>query len=551
MNRLISSALVCLLGLTGAPPAHAASVCDLLQDPTFLSRVSSAGEASLRLTCSGQTGGSEPASPVTVPVSSPGEDRLVNARVTDVYPIISQSETAVDVNDQTLLVGFNDSGQFATTGDLTGVARSNDGGNSWIDLGAPTTPLGVIASVRGDPVIVADRERSLLPPPTGQSSGTQQSNSIAAERRFYFANLAIAAGNAPQAISVHRTRDGGLTWDLASNASPVGGPLAVMDKPWLAVDTRASGAGAGNVYVCWTQFGDAFEQRGIRFSRSTDQGVSFQDKGRISLAVNNSQGCNIAVDSETGVVGMAWLDFEAGLGYPPTIHFARSVNKGSSFQPEITIASAPHGDSGTLGCSGVVGSPSIRRVFADTQAGNASRAIRMHSFPNIAFDPTNDNVYVTWSASDSGGEGADILVARSTDNGQTWSWGRVNLTTNGYQFFPSLAVNILGRIKLVAYSTERDDTDRLIDLIEMTSLDGGLSFGEPVQVSDVNFDRPRTNPQFDPVFSGCYMGDYVDIAAPQPGLGGWSFFSTWGDNRLDGDPGLPVAPDPDVRLDIT
>jgi uncharacterized repeat protein (TIGR01451 family) len=68
-------------------------------------------------------------------------------------------------------------------------------------------------------------------------------------------------------------------------------------------------------------------------------------------------------------------------------------------------------------------------------------------------------------------------------------------------------------------------------------------------VTDVSFDRPRINPNFDTRVVNCYMGDYNSITAAAPGLGGTDFFMAWGDNRLDGDPGPGVQPDLDVRFE--
>ena len=88
--------------------------------------------------------------------------------------------------------------------------------------------LGVVDQVFGDPTLASDRVR-------GQGTAP-----------FYFSNLAELANNT-SIISVHKTLDGGLTWTQAANATP--GALAAdfQDKSWMAVDTRASGTGAGNV----------------------------------------------------------------------------------------------------------------------------------------------------------------------------------------------------------------------------------------------------------------------------------------------------------------
>src|SRR5439155_14090231 len=114
-----------------------------------------------------------------------GSDLLLNDRSTDTYPHITQSETAIAVTGSNLMAGWNDSGQYLSNGDLTGYARSSDGGVTWTDMGAPTTPLGVVSQVFGDPVLAADRVRE-----GGQTAV------------FYFANLVVLA-NGTSIVSVH------------------------------------------------------------------------------------------------------------------------------------------------------------------------------------------------------------------------------------------------------------------------------------------------------------------------------------------------------------
>jgi hypothetical protein len=150
-----------------------------------------------------------------------------------------------------------------------------------------------------------------------------------------------------------------------------------------------------------------------------------------------------------------------------------------------------------------------------------------------------------------GSAGADIAFSRSIDGGLSFSAPiRINNVVTGHQFFPSIAVKKDGRARVIYYSTQKSPTNRLIDVFTVKSDDRGVTWSNAKRVSDVSFDRPQTNPNFDTLFAPCYMGDYNSITAPIPGLGPNRFFITWGDNRLDADPGTPgVQPDPDVRFD--
>jgi hypothetical protein len=252
------------------------------------------------------------------------------------------------------------------------------------------------------------------------------------------------------------------------------------------------------------------------------------------------QGCSIDVDRETGRILVAWLDTSFN---PPQQRAKISTNGGVTFGAEFTIGAANLAETINGACG--------RNVFLDTQAGNTSRAIRSTPFPSVAFRSTNASAYAVWHrAGLAGGSGADIAFVRSTNNGTTFGAPvRINSVVTGDQFFPSIAVNAVGTIRVFYYSTQLDATKRRLDSYFVQSADDGVTWSAPVRVTDVSFDRPTTNPNFDTIVAGCYMGDYNDIAAPPSGLGDNSFYMAWGDNRLDADPGPAVVPDPDIRFD--
>jgi hypothetical protein len=521
LNSITSGAATSSVGIAmGVGPG----ACSLLDDPEFLAAISGAGESSLRSRCNSTLAatGSTP-SPRRV-VAGPATDRLVNDRSTDTYPHITQSETTVAVSGSTVLVGYNDSGEFALNRNFTGYSRSLDGGANWTDMGTLTVPLGDVANVFGDPVAVADRTRT-----------------AAQTAVFYFSNLA-ADSSGRSIISVHTTADGGGTWVSAANASPLAAGDEFQDKEWLAVDTSARGAGAGNVYVCWRRFGGG---GGIQFSRSTDGAATFSQLSE-SLSSNprNVQGCSIAVNPVNGHVYVAWLNAASAL---PTIRLRRSTDFGTTFGPELTIGTADIAEE-IISCA-VSG---FRTVFLDKEAGAPTRAIRSIPFPSLAVNPKTEDVYVAWHRGNlPGGSSADIAFSRSLDDGQTFSApARINSQVAGHQFFASIAANAQGQVAATYYSTQNSATDRLLDLYEVRSGDGGDTWSAPIRVTDVSFDRPMTNPNFDFFVANCYMGDYNTVSTAAPHLGDAGFYMAWGDNRLDGNLDLiRLQPDPDVRFD--
>jgi hypothetical protein len=496
------------------------SVCSLLSRPDVMSQISAAGEVALKVRC-GLIARSDASLDSQGPSGINGRpDLLVNDRSTDTWTHVTQSETTVAISGNTVLAGWNDSGEFFPNGDFSGYGRSTDRGNTWTDMRTPTTPLGTVSAVFGDPVLMSDLDRD--PGDAGV---------------FYFSNLAEnSGGNA--IISVHKTTDGGQTWDSAANASPLAGGT-FPDKEWLAVDSRPSGTGAGNVYVCYRMFGGT---EGIRFSRSTDGGASFTEfPGTISANPSSTQGCWVAVNPTNGHVYVAWRNTSA---VPLTMRFRRSIDGGVTFEPEITIGQFPAPENNTAACG--------RPAFVDDEANASQRAVRSASFPQIAVDPNTGNIaLVAHSAGLAGGSESDIAYTTSTNGGSTWSAPvRVNNVATGQQFFASVAVNRDGKLRAMFYSTQNSPSDRLIDVYVSSSSDWGLNWSGPRRITEVSFDRPTTNPNFDTLVVNCYMGDYNQIQSPLPGLGQKQFWASWGDNRLDGNPNQSgIQPDPDVRVE--
>jgi hypothetical protein len=123
--------------------------------------------------------------------------------------------------------------------------------------------------------------------------------------------------------------------------------------------------------------------------------------------------------------------------------------------------------------------------------------IRVNSTPRIAIDNTNNpfsgNIYIVTSQKEllPAGNDPDIVLFKSTDNGDTWSSGiRVNQDpfNNGkIQFFPAIYIDPLGGINIL-YLDDRNTTSDSCGIFLSRSLDGGETWID-YQVSDHNF-RP-------------------------------------------------------------
>ncbi len=333
------------------------------------------------------------------------------------------------------------------------------------------------------------------------------------------------------------------------------------DKPMLEVD-RTGGTYDGNVYMCWSRFvGNG--QNKIFFSRSADEGLTFSKPVAISTTPSEGtfavQGCDIAVEHD-GDVHVIWRTINTssaksnyGIGY------ARSTDGGLSFSKARTVVRftiyLPFDSSRDCG-DGPFLCPS-EFVFH-----------RVPLEPRVTSDPTGElpGVFVIYNAVDpativdsntsyfsTGIPGkvgqSKVYVARSTDDGATWTATVVANQPTGHQFFPD-GDALAGRLAVVwqdnsldpAYSVQLpvgntpSATSSGIHVLHTwaaVSYDG-TTFGAPMQASSVG-----QQPQYEMFGSRNipFLGDYNWIQLVELGDGSLFGYVTWTDNRnvLPGD----------------
>ena len=410
---------------------------------------------------------------------------LVNDPAADGTAQNTQSETTLAVLGGTVVVGFNDSGSFLNgLPQFTGFSRSTDGGASFTDGGS--LPVSTDGDA-GDPVLAYDG---------------------AVRGRLYFSTLSFNGTGIP----IFRSDDGGATWQAPVNAFP-GQPTGdFLDKEWIAVDNNA-GPGAGNLYAVTRDFGPiGSPSNGIWFTRTTDGGDTFAPAIQIASAgFSNVQGPFVTVGPDHNVY-VAYFDQRT---FPNSLKLRVSTDQGATFGPEQTIAT----------------------LNTTSSNGDLGLAFRSNSFPQMAVNPANGDLYVLYNDDPPGADRADVFLTTSSDGGATWSTPeRVNddATTND-QWQPALTVAPDGQtVGVFWYDRRRDPADTLIDYygaIGTVAADGSISFSDNFRITDTAF-----SPVFglDPVVNPSYMGDYDQAAADAGNL-----YVSWGDNRLGS---------PDVRM---
>ncbi len=297
---------------------------------------------------------------------------------------------------------------------------------------------------------------------------------------FYYNSLTTDGTN--YTCKVYKSTDGGVIWDTGTNAH--GG-----DKQWMTID-RTNGIGSGNIYAFWTSYYSSCPP-GF-FTRSTNHDSSYED-------------CTI-VDGYpywgTMAVGNYGELYIAGT-FDPNNYFEVTKSTNANIPASVISWDSPV----TVDLDGVIGNdPEINPVGILGQV-------------NIDIDrstgPGRGNVYVLASVMrSSNGDPGDVMFAKSTDGGLTWSPPvRINddTSTTNTQWFGVMSVAPNGRID-VAWLDTRDaplHTDNS-DLYYSYSIDQGNTWSVNARLSDT-FDPHVGYPQQDKI------GDYIGMISDNTG----------------------------------
>ena len=280
----------------------------------------------------------------------------------------------------------------------------------------------------------------------------------------------------------------------------VGGPSVVssgsLDKEWIAADKNPTSPFVNNLYTTWHDFGQT--NAPVRFARSTNQGATWT-----TLAANISganEGFTWPSEVTVALNGDVWVAWHTNTGQTNgDVRMRRSTDGGLTFGPEIIPF--PAGTAATTN---------------NADNGLASKITGLHVWlqgsmqPRILVDPARPgNIYVV-SVDDpdtftTTNDPSDIVFARSTNNGATWTRTTISQGINGdSEIMPAASIDANGNLAVTWYDNRRHltvpdslgGTHYLLDLFATTSLDGGLTFSSPLQVNDPanTFDPERGAP---------------------------------------------------------
>lgn len=306
---------------------------------------------------------------------------------------------------------------------------------------------------RSDPVLDVDSE------------GTFYYNSLTAEGNDFFCDVYKSTGIG--------------TWDAGTDA--FGG-----DKQWMAID-RTGGGTDGNIYAYWNQFFSICP--GGMFTRSTDGGMNYE--ACVTVPEQPRWG-TLAVGPEGEV-------YACGTTGGERLIVAKSSNAGNPDElPSWDFATEVNLD-GRVVTGGINPSGLLGQVWIGVDHSEG---------------PTHGNLYLLCSVSRiSTPDVLDVMFARSTDGGLTWS-DPVKINDDNdptaFQWFGTMSVAPNGRIDVVWLDTRDDPGGFHSALYHSFSVDGGLSW---------SVNEPLSEP-FDPQVgwpNQSKMGDYFDMKSDANG----------------------------------
>jgi len=248
---------------------------------------------------------------------------------------------------------------------------------------------------------------------------------------------------------------------------------------WLAVDTSPSSPYANSVYISCVMSGRKDSQ--LVVSHSNDGGATWHQVNvappQVYPAEPLYQSMTVGKD---GTIYLAWLycqeDNGCGNG-PASVMFSRSSDGGDTWSRPSPLARVtlvyplPNVPDGFV--------PDTPAIGVDTGDG-----------------PYAGNLYVSmynWT-----GTFMQVVVARSTDGGNTWSkLVPVAPPSDTHdQFFPWLSVSPTGQVGVAWLDRRNDPANINYQAFAGISSDGGLSFEPNVPLTDVFSDLQKDNGPF-------------------------------------------------------
>ena len=297
----------------------------------------------------------------------------------------------------------------------------------------------------------------------------------------------------------------------ATTGAAIGGPIEISggalnsdDKEWVAADATIASPFRDNLYVVWTRLDGASQ---VMFSRSTNAGVTWSAPTQLD---SGSEGfvwpSHIAV-APNGDVYITYHGDTCGAA-GAQMFVLRDTAGGAQFQAGTGFQKTSF--SAAVTCNVQSGGSAVPNTNFWMQGANQGFVVPDSTRPGQIYVIANDDPNNDFTT----GDGGDVILARSVDNGLTWSVSTISHGPVGtLQVYPTGAIDQSGNLVVTWWDTRRGLTNAagnfLLDQYATVSRDGGQTFTFDFRVNDAAFD-PDLNAacRFGP--SGCGAVDTVN-----------------------------------------
>lgn len=387
------------------------------------------------------------------------------------------------LNPLRLVTTFQD-GRFTDGAAQTcGYAWSDNGGVSWTRALVPGlgTVNGGLYDRATDPVVAFDHEG-----------------------RAFFGNLALNDNNSVGFLTMSRSDDGGVTFQNPIQVyTPDNPAVEFPDKNWIAANPFPNSPTAGRIAFTYSAlFSQSIE---IRVFISDDQGSTWSNPVALTPGNTSNQGSQAAFLPDGSLV-VLYHRFGTDLNGREAFIVRVSPDGGITWEGERIVERY--------------------RQYNDPNIRNGS------FLPAMVADGTGV-LHLTYS--ETSGFGSRIRYRQSTDGGRTWvsTTAPVPNPDGVGQIIPAIGVSSEGTQVTILYyeKTSAEDFELspvyTMDVMSVTSLDGGASWQTPVQLTSTPFDMRNGQQSFgrDGSFRGYMLGDYQAVAGAEgfshPAVGFW------------------------------
>jgi hypothetical protein len=329
-----------------------------------------------------------------------------------------------------------------------------------------------------------------------------------------------------------------VTGAIVGNAADITPGQFSDDKPWLAADATPGSPFRDNLYIVWTRLGGGSR---VMFSRSVNQGGAWSAPREISAAGEGFVWPSHVAVAPNGDVYASYHSDTCGAA-TAQMFVIRDSTGGANLAANPPVITQKTSFQSAVTCN-------VQDSSGD-EVPNTDFWMQGALAPYVVPDPVQPGRIFVIANDDpnnifGNGDDGDVILARSTDYGNTWSISTVSHGPAGtLQVFPNGAIDQNGRLVIFWYDTRRGqlngNNNFLLDVYATVSVDGGLTFSNDFRINDTPFDpdvgapcrfgpQPPCQGAGDPVQQTRRIGEYNGIAAAD-GIG----YVAWTGNTFTG-----------------